>query len=252
MTRRTPPTRSTTSRLAQLVEGGQHVALARHVGEEDEPGLVAQADLLHRRGSTRRGRRRPWPPRPAHRAGRPRRCSGSRRSAGRSGSARSALARFGAGAGAPARRLRDGVDEVAEHGAGRRPAAGTAAVEHELAADLALDEHGVEGAAHRRPAGASGAPWPGGPGPRRSGPPSTQLGDGQQLHRRSRAGRRRRCRPRSMPLMPSRCTSASTTSRPEGQRGQDGGLGGGVVALDVGRRVALGQTERWASARASS
>ena len=33
---------------AQLVDGGQQVALAGHVGEEDQPGLVGQADLLHR------------------------------------------------------------------------------------------------------------------------------------------------------------------------------------------------------------
>ena len=32
---------------AQLVDGGEQVALAGHVGEEDQPGLFGQADLLH-------------------------------------------------------------------------------------------------------------------------------------------------------------------------------------------------------------
>ena len=41
-----------------------------------------------------------------------------------------------------------GVDEVAEHGAGRRPPAGAPPVEHELADGAALDEHGVVAVAH--------------------------------------------------------------------------------------------------------
>ena len=41
-----------------------------------------------------------------------------------------------------------GVDDVAEHGAGRRQPAGAAAVEHQLADGVALDEHGVEALPH--------------------------------------------------------------------------------------------------------
>ena len=32
---------------AQLVDGGEQIPLAGHVGEEDQPGLRSQADLLH-------------------------------------------------------------------------------------------------------------------------------------------------------------------------------------------------------------
>ena len=46
-----------------------------------------------------------------------------------------------------------------------------------------------------------------------------------------------------MPLMPSRCTSRVDDVAAEGERGEDGGLGRGVVAVHVGRRVALGQPE---------
>ena len=42
------------------------------------------------------------------------------------------------------------VDEVAEHGARGRPAAGPAPVEHELAGRLPLNEDGVEGPANIR------------------------------------------------------------------------------------------------------
>ncbi len=43
--------------------------------------------------------------------------------------------------------------------------------------------------------------------------------------------------------MPSRYTSAVDDVAAEGERGQDGRLGRGVVAVDVGRRVGLGQAE---------
>ena len=182
MTRSTPLDPVDRLVAAQLVDGGQQVALAGHVGEEDQPGLVGQARPAPWRGWRRRGRRRSWPRRPARRGGRPRPCSGRRPSACRSASARSCSVRFGAGAGAPARRLRDGVDQVAEHGAGRRAAAGAAAVEHELAADRALDEHGVEGAPHRGQRVRLG--HHGGVDPDRDlGPAVDQLGDGQQLDR---------------------------------------------------------------------
>ena len=42
-----------------------------------------------------------------------------------------------------------GVDQVAEHGAGRGAAAGAPAVEHQVADRRALDEHGVEALPHR-------------------------------------------------------------------------------------------------------
>ena len=43
-----------------------------------------------------------------------------------------------------------GVDDVAEHGAGRRQAARAASVEHQRADRVALDEHGVEALADAR------------------------------------------------------------------------------------------------------
>ena len=46
------------------------------------------------------------------------------------------------------------------------------------------------------------------------------------------------------PEMPSRWTSLGDDPLPEADGGQDGGLGGGVEALDVGRRVELGEPER--------
>ena len=46
-----------------------------------------------------------------------------------------------------------------------------------------------------------------------------------------------------MPLMPSWYTSPATTRHAEGDRGDDGGLGRGVVALDVGGGVPLGEAQ---------
>ena len=57
-------------------------------------------------------------------------------------------------------------DEVAEHGARGRRAAGAAAVEHQLPGRLGLDEHRVVGLAARRPAGGCAGSSPGAPGRR--------------------------------------------------------------------------------------
>ena len=134
-----------------------------------------------------------------------------------------------------------GVDEVAQHGARGRTAAGAAPVEHELAADGALDEHRVEGAAHRRQRvrlGDHGRVHP----DRDLGPAVDQLGDGQQLHRVAEpvgvgdVGRADAADALAVDV-------GVDDVRPEREGGQDGGLGGGVVPLDVGRGVALGQAE---------
>ena len=133
---------------AQLVDGGEQIPLAGHVGEEDQPGLVGQADLLH--GPDRdvvvaedvgHGGQHAGAVGHVHAEveGRPQVVLRHDRGAG-------ALRRRRGRAGQQVAR---GVDEVAEHGARGRPAAGAAPVEHELAAHRALDEDGVERAAHR-------------------------------------------------------------------------------------------------------
>ena len=134
--------------LAQLVDGGEQVTLAGHVGEEDQPGLLGQPDLLHGPDGDvvvaedlGHGGQDAGPVGHVHAQveGRAhvvlrthRRARALRRRRGRAGE-----------------QVARGVDEVAEHGARGRPAPGAAPVEHELAAHRALDEHGVEGAAHR-------------------------------------------------------------------------------------------------------
>ena len=92
------------------------------------------------------------------------------------------LVRLGAGAGAPAQQVARRVDQITQHGAGRRAAARAPAVEHELAAHRALDEDGVERAAHRGQRmgrGHHGRVHP----HRELGPAVDQLGDGQELDR---------------------------------------------------------------------
>jgi hypothetical protein len=75
------------------------------------------------------------------------------------------------------------------------------------------------------------------------GPAVDQLGDGQQLDgvTQSRGvgdiGRADAADP-----LPVHVGVDDITA--EGQGGEDGGLGRGIVAVDVGRRVALGQAER--------
>ena len=157
-----------------------------------EPGLVARGPPAPSTGSRPGGHRRRRPPRPAPRDGRRHRGSGSSGRRARRSGRRRAGRRSGAGRGGAGQQIAGGVDEVAEHGAGRGQSPGTPAVEHELAGRLALDEHGVEGAAHRGQRVGRRAPSPDAPGPtprrRRSAPRR------RAASRRSRAGRRTRCR----------------------------------------------------------
>ena len=151
------------------------------------------------------------------------------------------LVRFGAGAGAPASRLRERVHQVAQHGAGRGAAPGAAPVEHELAAHRALDEHCIEGAAHRGQRvglGDHGRVHAHGD----LGAAVEQLGDGEELDRESEATGVGHVR---------RADAADALSvhvavdhvAAEGESGEDGCLRRRIVTLDVGGRVALGQTE---------
>ena len=134
-----------------------------------------------------------------------------------------------------------GVDQVAQHGAGGRPTAGATPVEHQLAADRALDEHGVERAAHRRQRvrlGDHGRVHP--DGDLRAA--VDELGDREELDGVAE--------PAGVGDV-GRADAADALAvhvgvddvGPESECGQDGGLGGGVVPLDVRRRVALGQAE---------
>ena len=136
-----------------------------------------------------------------------------------------------------------GVDHVAQHGGGGGAAAGAAAVEHQLAGGGALHEHGVEAVPHGGQGMVDGhhgrvdpypdlPPGPGGAG--REG-----LGHGQQLDLVAQA----------VGVVDVGVGEAGDALvvhvarhhlLAEGDRGQDGGLGPGVVALHVGRGVTLG------------
>ena len=121
-----------------------------------QPGLVAQPLLLHRPDrdavvAEDRGHR-----------GEHARTVERRRGSGSTRSCRSSIGPDASGlpVAAPARwppasRFRAASIRSPTHRARRRQPAGTLAVEHELAGGLALDEHGVEGPPHRRPAGAT-------------------------------------------------------------------------------------------------
>ena len=150
---------------AQLVDGGEQVPLAGHVGEEDQPGLLGQADLLHGPDGDvvvaedlGHGGQHAGPVGHVH-AEVEGRVHVVLREHGRARALRRRRRRAG-------QQVARGVDEVAEHGARRRSAPGAAPVEHELAAHRALDEHRIEGAAHRGQRDASWEPWPGAPAPR--------------------------------------------------------------------------------------
>ena len=140
----------------------------------------------------------------------------------------------------PRARFDGRVDQVAQHGAGRRETARAAAVEHEVAHGRALDEHRVEAVAHggqrmlsRHHRGVhthahliAFRPVP-------------LLGDGQQLDDVAHLGG-------VVDVGPGDVGDALVGhvaghhSHAEGDRGDDRGLGGGVVALDVGGGIALG------------
>ena len=240
MTRSTPPTRSTACKQAQLVDGRQEIALAGHVGEEDQTGLVAQPDLLH--GPDRHlvvaehlghGGENPEPLGHVHAEieGRAQLGLGSHRDA-------RPLGRRRRGAGAE---VAGGIDQVAQHGAGGRFAAGPAAVEHELAAHRALDEHRVERAPYRGQR--VGLGHHGGVHPDRElGTAVDQLGHGQKLDGVAQAVGVGHV-DRSDSGDPLAVDIDIDHVAPEGQRGQDRRLRGGVVSLDIGRGIALGQAE---------
>ena len=148
-------------------------------------------------------------------------------------------------------------DEVAQHGGRRRGAAGTLAVEHELAGVLGFDEDGVECTAdsgERVFAGQQrGVDTDGDAG--FAVLVNQFLGDRQQLDDKAgflgggdvRRGDRRDALAGDV---------FQGEPRVEGQRGKDRGLGGGVVAFDVGRGVgfrvaqALGLGQRVGELRA--
>ena len=225
---------------AQLVDGGQQVALPGDVGEEDQAGLLGQADLLHgaygdvvvpedlgHRGQHAGpvGHVHAQVERGAHVVLRAhRRARALRRRRRRTGE-----------------EVARGVDQIAQHGAGGRAAPGTAAVEHELAADGALDEHGVEGAPHRGQRvrlGHHGRV----DADRDLRPAVDQLGDGEELDRVPEpAGVGDVGRTDAADALAVHVGVDHVAA--EGERGQDGRLGGGVVPLHVRRRVALGQAE---------
>ena len=151
---------------------------------------------------------------------------------------------FGA-AGAAQHQAAGGGDQVAQHGRGRRGAAGALAVEHELAGGLGLDEHRVEGAVHggqrmlaREQRGVDA---------HAHAPPTVAVSAVRRCSFSAMASSLM-TKPASLAaamsaavtcVMPWQWTSSSAKARMEGQRGQDGGLGGGVVALDVRRRISL-------------
>ena len=225
---------------AQLVDGGQQISLAGHVGQEDQPRLFGQADLLHgpdgnvvvpedlghsgqHTGPV--GHVHAEVERGAHVV---LRADGRARALGR---------RRGCTGEEVARR----VDQVAQHGAGGRAAAGAAAVEHELAAHGALDEHGVEGAPHRRQRvrlGHHGGVHTDGD----LGPAVDQLGDGEQLDGVSEPAGVRDvgCADRADALAVHVGVDDVAAER---KRSQDGCFRRGVVPLDIRRGVALGQAE---------
>ena len=126
--------------------------------------------------------------------------------------------------------------QVAQHGARRGRTTRPGTVEHQLTGGLGLDEDGVEGAAdagqgvaardHRRVH------------PRRD-PVAAELADGEQLDDRPHLAR-------GLHVGGGDLRDAlaidvgGRDAGVEGQAGQDRGLGGGVEALHVGRRVRLG------------
>ena len=140
--------RSTTSRRRSPARVRMHVALARHVGDEDQtaprrPGRPAPSTGSRRRVLAEQRRRRP-----ALRAGRQHRCSGTRRNAARLWDGWPAAPRSGSGRSPPRRwcaaSMRSPSTRRSGRGAPRSPA-----VEHELARSLAFHEHGVERPANR-------------------------------------------------------------------------------------------------------
>ena len=226
--------------LAEVVERGLHVGLPGLVGDEDEPGVVADALLLERADrhavALERLGHRPQHAGPVDHVevdvvARLQLVDGPDGPAGE---------REQVGVGALAEVDR-GVDEVAEHGRAGGVAAGAPAVEHEVADGGALDEHGVERVAHagqrvgQRDHGRVDADG------HLVGPVAhrDQLGHGQELDDVAQpAG--------ELDVGGGDVGDALVVHvaghhlGAEGERGEDGRLGPGVVALDVGGGVPLG------------
>ena len=136
-------------------------------------------------------------------------------------------------------------DDVTEDGAGRGVTAGALAVEHQLAGGVGLDEDGVEGVAHAGRAGATAGIIAGCTRTlTRRGTPSapassvrSQMASSLTTQSISRAA----CDVGGADLGDALAVDlVARDAGVEGQRREDGGLGGGVEALDVGGRVGLG------------
>ena len=116
------------------------------------------------------------------------------------------------GAAGPGEPVAGHRDQVAEHRAGGRRAAGAGAVEHQLAGGLGLDEDRVERVADRWPAGASAGSSPGARGRHRGlaavGPASSQIASSLTTQPISRAAATSAA---VTSVMPSRYTSAAVT-----------------------------------------
>ena len=150
MTRTTEPTRRTASTWVKRLERGPEVGLAGAVRDEHEPGVGADAALLHRLDRhavaaelPRDRRQHAGTVRGFHQEVEGRLQLGDRPD-------RLADERADRGAPGPGHEVLDRVDEVAENGRGGRVAARAAPVEHELADGVALDEHRVERVADGR------------------------------------------------------------------------------------------------------
>ena len=168
MTRSRPPTLRTDGELAQVVHRRLHGRLLGLVGDEDEPGVGADALLLggadahavvgEHAGDGVQHARLVGDLEAEEVLG--------RRLVDRADARPGERAERAVGALGEVDR---GVDDVAEHGARRRQSAGAAPVEHQRADRVALDEHGVVALAHAGQRVVRRAPSPGGRA-RRSSP----------------------------------------------------------------------------------
>jgi hypothetical protein len=132
-------------------------------------------------------------------------------------------------------------DDVTEDGAGRRVAPGAAAVEHERPGSVASTKTALKASRTLASGWLRGiiAGWT---RTLTASEPSalvtrSQIASSLTTQSISLAAW---MSPAVTSVMPSRCTSRAGDPGVEGQAGEDGGLGGGVEALDVGGRVGLG------------
>ena len=143
------PTRCTSSHVLPARRPSRGGPTPGGVRDEDQGAPRRRRRAAASSGSTRGARRTWWRSPRAHRAGPRPRAPGStatrcRRRPGWAGDERA-----DGGALASLRHVLRRVDEVAEHRRRGGTAAGAAPVEHQLADRLSLDEHRVEGVAHR-------------------------------------------------------------------------------------------------------